>query len=128
MTLIEMMAQRSTAGLSNGAIESSRRDMAIHLLDTVSAWIAGRTTREGQQLYQLRRGGQVSLAHFDTSLLDSIALSTATARLTEVDDMHMASCTAPGAVVIPTALAIAAQFPSKPPSAARIAASCRATK
>lgn len=123
MTLIDTIAERITLGPPSSAIDGFHGEMAVHLLDTVSAWIAGRATSEGQQLYALRRGAGQTPALFDDSLLDAIALTTATARLTEVDDMHMASCTTPGAIVTLTALAIAAQLPPDRRSAARVSAS-----
>ncbi|WP_421956407.1 MmgE/PrpD family protein [Polaromonas sp.] len=123
MTLIDTIAERITLGPPPGAIEGFDGEVAIHLLDTVSAWIAGRATSEGKQLYDLRRGGGHTPALFDASLLDSIALTTATARLTEVDDIHMASCSTPGAIVTLTALAIAAQLPPDRRSAERLSAS-----
>ncbi len=82
----------------------TRRQLAIHLLDTVGAWIAGTATEEHAMLTRLFHGEP----------LDRVALGVATTRLTEIDDIHMASCTTPGSVVVPCALAIAAR---KPPDA-----------
>lgn len=111
MTLIDTIAQRITAGPSSDAVESAAQMLSIHVLDTVGAWIAGRATREGQLLYGLRDGTAAIHTPFDSSLLDTIGLLTATTRSTEVDDIHMASCTTPGAVVVMTALALAAHAP-----------------
>jgi 2-methylcitrate dehydratase PrpD len=44
-------------------------------------------------------------------LLDQIALRVAMIRNTEIDDIHMESCTTPGSVVVPVALTLAAAFP-----------------
>ncbi|WP_426139181.1 MmgE/PrpD family protein [Pseudomonas sp. DWP3-1-2] len=111
MTLIDTLAQRITAGLSLDAMESAAPMLSVHVLDTVGAWIAGRATTEGRLLNGLRGGLAAGHASFDSSVLDTVGLFTATARLTEVDDIHMASCTTPGALVVMTALALAANVP-----------------
>jgi 2-methylcitrate dehydratase PrpD len=81
--------------------------LAIHLLDTVGAWIAGGATEEGEKLASLVAGPGRPLSVFDRQPLDRIALAVATTRLTEIDDIHMPSCTTPGSVIIPTALVVA---------------------
>ncbi|MDO8317991.1 MmgE/PrpD family protein [Rhodoferax sp.] len=129
MTRIDTIAQRITSRALPAAMEDTCLAMPIHVLDTVGAWIAGRASCEGVQLQQLKDAGAKVPTVFDASLLDSIALAAATARLTEVDDMHMASCTTPGAVVILTALALAADVVSGPVGAigaGRLAASIHA--
>lgn len=129
MTCIDTIAQRLTSGPLLATLEGACPALPIHLLDTVGAWIAGRASSEGVQLHQLKEGGAHAPAVFDGSVLDSIALATATARLTEVDDMHMASCTTPGAVVVLSALALAADVASGPVGAiglGRLAASIHA--
>jgi 2-methylcitrate dehydratase PrpD len=124
MTRIDTIAQRITSGPLPTVMEDACSALPIHLLDTVGAWIAGRTSCEGVQLHQLKDAGAKVPAVFGASVLDSIALATATARLTEVDDMHMASCTTPGAAVILTALSlVAAAGPADAISAGRLAAS-----
>ena len=129
MTRIDTLAQRLTSGLPPAAMEDACSALPIHLLDTVGAWIAGRASAEGVHLRQLKEGGAQVPAVFVESVLDSIALTTATARLTEVDDIHMASCTTPGAVVVLSALALAANVASGPAGAVgqgRLAASIHA--
>ena len=70
----------------------------LHVMDTVVAFLAGVRTREGEALSQLYGGeGGAALA----------AAASAIARLSECDDIHLASCVTPGAVVIPVALAFA---------------------
>jgi 2-methylcitrate dehydratase PrpD len=91
----------------------TRRLLAIHLLDTVGAWIAGTATEEHAMLAHL----------FGDEPLDRAALGVATTRLTEIDDIHMASCTTPGSVVVPCALAMAAR---RPPDAHSFARALRA--
>ena len=71
----------------------------LHVMDTVVAFLAGVRTTEGQALCQLY-GGRADGAAL-------AAAASAIARLSECDDIHLASCVTPGAVVIPVALAFA---------------------
>ena len=90
--------------------EAIRQRLAIHLLDSVGAWIAGRATEEGQKLARLDAGANLPFGLLTRQPLDQIALGVATTRLTEIDDIHMASCTTPGSVVVPTAVVVAARL------------------
>jgi len=67
-----------------------------HVTDIVTAFHVGLKTKEGQAL----------AAFFGA---EKIAAAAAIARLSECDDIHLASCVTPGAVVIPVALALGAQ-------------------
>lgn len=75
-----------------------RETVALHAVDAVVAWAAGATTGEARAL---RDAG-----------LDGIALRCACARLSELDDIHLASCTTPGGIVVPAALTVAATLPA----------------
>ncbi|MFL5042372.1 MAG: MmgE/PrpD family protein [Xanthobacteraceae bacterium] len=85
--------------------------LKLHVVDTIGAWIAGSVTPEGRALAafhaQVRRGGEPKRA----ALLDEVARNCALARLSEVDDIHLASMTTPGAIVIPAALTMARSWP-----------------
>jgi 2-methylcitrate dehydratase PrpD len=71
----------------------------LHLMDTLAAFLVGAATADGQALcaFYGRRGDPAELA----------AGAAAIARASECDDIHLASCVTPGAVVIPVALALA---------------------
>src|SRR5258708_5337121 len=71
----------------------------FHVADTVAAFLAGIRTREGQALACLGKGR--------TDVADLSSLAAAVVRLTECDDIHLASCITPGSVVVPVALALA---------------------
>ncbi|MGH2876402.1 MAG: MmgE/PrpD family protein, partial [Solirubrobacteraceae bacterium] len=75
--------------------------VGARLLDGLGAHLAGAATSEG-------RAVAASVGRWDPGLLGSVAQRVATVRLTELDDIHMPTCTTPGAVVIPTAVALAA--------------------
>lgn len=75
--------------------------MKQHLVDIVGARIAGSRTHEG-----------IAVSRFASSIRDplhaSVIAGCAHARCTEVDDIHLTSCTTPGSVVVPTVMALAA--------------------
>lgn len=81
------------------------RLLEFHLLDTLGAWLAGSRTPEGTMLAALGVDARVG-----ETPLDAIALRVATIRLTEIDDIHMPSCTTPSSVVVPVALTLATAF------------------
>jgi 2-methylcitrate dehydratase PrpD len=87
-----------------------RELVELHLIDTVGAWIASTRTAEGAKLLRframLRARGQAG----ETLALD-LATRCALARLSEIDNIHLASMTTPGAIVIPGTLTLAAATP-----------------
>ena len=50
----------------------------------------------------------------DRDVAAAVSRRVAITRMTELDDIHMASCTTPGAVVVPTALTVAAALGASP--------------
>jgi 2-methylcitrate dehydratase PrpD len=107
MHVLEQIGEWVTAKGDGPLPQSVRQRLSIHLLDTVGAWIAGGVTDEGKMLKRLASDSSESLPLFGRQPLDRIALGVATTRLTEIDDIHMPSCTTPSSVVVPTALVIA---------------------
>ncbi len=77
--------------------------VGMRTFDTLAALVAGSMTEEGRAIAASLRG-------FDDGLPTTVTRRVATVRLTELDDLHMASCTTPGAVVIPTAITLAASL------------------
>jgi len=51
-----------------------------------------------------------------TDVRDDVALNCALARLSEVDDIHLAAMITPGAIVVPGALTIARSWPDADPA------------
>jgi 2-methylcitrate dehydratase PrpD len=80
--------------------------LRLHVADTFGALVAATATAEGKALIGFRR--QMQSFAGTTNVLDDIALYCALARLSEVDDIHLASMITPGSIVIPAALALAA--------------------
>jgi 2-methylcitrate dehydratase PrpD len=99
------LAQLGNRVASRRAPEGPARELLeLHIIDTVGAWIAGAATTEGAALLRLRAAMRDSAG--DLRGLD-LAIRCALARLSEIDDIHLASMTTPGAIVIPAALTLA---------------------
>ncbi|MFC2012416.1 MmgE/PrpD family protein [Chloroflexota bacterium] len=87
--------------------------LKMHLLDTIGAMLVGSQTPAGEAigkvLGNLKAHGNIPAVGYSvrTSLLPSIMVGCAGARCTEVDDIHLPSCTTPGSVIIPSALSLA---------------------
>jgi len=109
-SLAELVHDVGPESLSASALDKVK----LHLLDTVGAMVAGADLEEGRALarflkdHENPRGiavpGFTTDAPVDTAILTSVAAC----RATEMDDIHLASCTTPGSVVVPTVLALTA--------------------
>jgi 2-methylcitrate dehydratase PrpD len=108
--LIETLAACVVASQSAVVERSSLDTVRAHVFDTLGAMCAGLQTSEG---YVTRRA---FAGLYSGDQLNGVALSpgylaavmSACARLTEADDIHIQSCTTPGSVVVPAALAATA--------------------
>jgi 2-methylcitrate dehydratase PrpD len=87
----------------------------LHIFDTLGAGLAGACTEEGKihgnlikEMFSFLEGTGVPVAGFGFSapLPYAVFLSCISARLTETDDIDIASCTTPGSVVVPAALSL----------------------
>ena len=99
VTVISELAAFVAGAKASELPPAQRERLRLHLTDTVIAAVAGARIPEGQALRAL--GGESDLA-------SQIGRQAAAARLTEIDDIHLASCTTPSAGVVPVALPIAA--------------------
>lgn len=79
--------------------------LRLHVADTLCAWIGATGTPEGQSLIRFRRQHRSG-----DRLADDIATHCAITRLSEIDDIHLASMTTPGSIVIPAAMTLAASL------------------
>jgi 2-methylcitrate dehydratase PrpD len=95
-TALETMAAFVAEGIRGRVPPATRAAAGLHVIDTVGAWIAGAHTAEGRALIALR--GPAA----------DLATACAVARSSEIDNIHLASATTPGGIVIPAALVIAA--------------------
>src|SRR5580704_8138146 len=96
MTTLETMAALIAEGIRARLPAATQAVARLHVIDAVGAWVAGAHTAEGRALIAFR--GPVP----------DLATACALARLSEIDNIHLASGTTPGGVVIPAALVIAA--------------------
>src|SRR5262245_26199858 len=96
MTALETMAAFVADGIRGRVPTATRAVARLHVIDTVGAWIAGACTVEGRALIAFRGPAP------------DLATACAVARSSEMDNIHLASATTPGAIVIPAALVIAA--------------------
>ena len=113
-TALEALAF-SLASLRAEAIAGPMREkLALHVVDATGAWIAASHTAEGRALIAFR--GTVQTAGGEPSLFADVATSCALARSSEIDDIHLASMTTPGSIVVPGALTIARALPDMNPS------------
>src|SRR5881396_2824149 len=101
MTVLEQLG----AHVARGGAGLPREALRLHVADTVGAWIAGSATPEGRGL--LKFG-----ANRD-AMPDRVAMHCALARLSEIDDIHLASGITPGSLIVPAALTIAASLGQK---------------
>jgi 2-methylcitrate dehydratase PrpD len=77
--------------------------VAARTLDACGAFLAGAATAEGRAIREHAAG-------WDPGPAAAVARLVATIRLTELDDIHMPSCTTPGAVVVASAVTIGAEL------------------
>jgi 2-methylcitrate dehydratase PrpD len=110
MASLETLGAYVARDIRNQVSDDVRTQLGLHLTDTVTAWIATRATREAQVLRKFQ--GEAKQSEADVGL--DILINCALTRLSEIDDIHLASMITPGSIVIPGALAIAAQLPPDP--------------
>jgi 2-methylcitrate dehydratase PrpD len=96
MTALETMAGFVAEGIRGRVPPATRAVARLHVIDTVGAWVGGAHTAEGRALIAFRGPAP------------DLATACAVARSSEVDNIHLASTTTPGSIVIPAAVVIAA--------------------
>lgn len=109
MTVLAQLAELLVSLRERSPLPNDRERLAIHVLDTVGSWIGGCATEEGIKLSSLKSASPPGIPLLGDDPLDRIALGVATVRLTEIDDIHTASCTTPSSVVVPTCLTLVAR-------------------
>ncbi|HUY59724.1 MAG TPA: MmgE/PrpD family protein [Solirubrobacteraceae bacterium] len=85
--------------------------VVVRTLDTLGALVTGAGTAEG--------GAIGRFAGWDDGVLGDVVRRVAMTRMTELDDIHMRTCTTPGAVVVPTAVTVGAALNAGPAAYAR---------
>jgi 2-methylcitrate dehydratase PrpD len=108
MSALERLAGAIASCEARG--ERVREAIEMHLVDTVGAWIASTRTAEGLALLRFRAAMRASGRAGDDPALD-LAIRCALARLSEIDDIHLASMVTPSAVIFPAVLTLAQTMP-----------------
>jgi 2-methylcitrate dehydratase PrpD len=80
--------------------------LRLHVADTIGAWIAATPTAEGRALSRFQAAAQPEAGDRTGDMLRDVAVNCALARLSEIDDIHLASMTTPGGIVVPAALTL----------------------
>ena len=113
MTIVDRLGAHAAGGYRRGLAGPARDALRLHFADTVGAWIAACKTAEARALLRFGPPGGAGLP-------GRVGLACALARLSEVDDIHLASGTTPGSLVVPSALTIGAALgrPSREVAAA----------
>jgi 2-methylcitrate dehydratase PrpD len=89
------------AGAKASALPAADQErLRLHFTDTAVAALAGAHIPEGRALQNLGDDGALAIR---------IGRQAAAIRLTEIDDIHLPSCTTPSAGVVPVALMLAAR-------------------
>src|SRR5262249_22080298 len=103
VTVLERLGAHAAGGYGRGPPGAALTGLRLHVADTVGAWVAACTTAEGRALLAFEPAERASLP-------GRVALACALARLSETDDIHLASCTTPGALVVPAAITVGASL------------------
>jgi 2-methylcitrate dehydratase PrpD len=99
MSVIGQLAS-FVCGVKASALPAAQRErLRLHFTDTIVAAVAGTHIPEGKALQSF--GAPASLA-------ERTGRYAAAIRLTEIDDIHLPSCTTPSAGIVPVALMLAA--------------------
>jgi 2-methylcitrate dehydratase PrpD len=95
--LAEFILSRDLAELPSARFDRVK----MHIVDTCGARLAGSRLDEGKSIGRVVRATRDRVA-------GAVLAGCAQARCTEIDDIHLTSCTTPGSVIVPTVLALAA--------------------
>jgi 2-methylcitrate dehydratase PrpD len=113
MSLIGSMAEFVSGTDSATLSPDTLAHAKMHILDTVGAMLAGPRTPEGVAIGKFIESLDDQATHpvigyvLTASLPHAVFGATAATRSTEIDDIHLGSCTTPGSVVVTTALCLA---------------------
>lgn len=103
MTALEDYAR----GLASAPAPDEAR-LTLHLMDSLGACIAGTRSAAGREI-----AAAAAMPGFGSSALDRVATAVAMTRLTEIDDIHMRSCTTCGSIIVPAAVIMAGELNSE---------------
>ena len=99
MRVVDELASFVATAKASALPAAENERLRLHVADTAIAALAGARIAEGRALQNFG----------DDALAGRIGRQAAAIRLTEIDDIHLPSCTTPSAGVVPVALMLAAQ-------------------
>ena len=108
MTALQQLGGSIASGVRGSITPDVREALKLHVIDTMGAWVATAATQEARALTAFR--DDVRKASPGDLALE-VMINCALPRLSEIDDIHFASMITPGAIVVPSALTIAASLP-----------------
>lgn len=114
MTALEHLGRYLASGQDLAPL--ARANVRLHVIDTVAAWITGAHTAEGQALIGFRAELERN-APEAARVSAAVATHCGLARLSEIDDIHLAAMTTAGGIVVPAALTLAASLRDIEPAA-----------
>jgi len=107
MTALSQLGAFVADGIRGRVTGKVRERLALHVTDTVAAWVAASPTAEARLLETFR----AVLPQDSGDPSSDIAINCAQVRSSEVDDIHLAAMITPGSMVVPATLSIAAAMP-----------------
>jgi len=110
MTALQQLGGYIASGVRQSLTPELREALKLHVIDTVGAWVATAATHEARALTKFRN--EVRKASPGDLALE-VMINCALPRLSEIDDIHFASMITPGAIVVPSALTMAAALPGQ---------------
>jgi 2-methylcitrate dehydratase PrpD len=99
VSVIAELASFVAGAKASGLPAAEQERLRLHFADTAVAALAGANIPEGKALQKLGDDGALAIR---------IGRQAAAIRLTEIDDIHLPSCTTPSAGVVPVTLMLAA--------------------
>lgn len=112
MTTIAKLSDFISGATFDTLPQETTDHVKLHILDTVGAMLVGAQTLEGVAIGRLVAKfaiqGNIPVIGYSirTALLPAIIAGCSATRCTEIDDIHLESCTTPGSVIAPTALSL----------------------
>lgn len=116
MPLLDNLAE-FVSGLSFDSLSAQTLEKTeLHVFDALGAMLAGASSEESRAISGLFKkmtpfDGEMDIPvagfGFAAPLPQAAVITSLSARMTEIDDIHLLSCTTPGSIIVPTALSAA---------------------
>lgn len=108
MNLTERIAQHVVEIEASKINSETLEQTKLHILDTIGSSLVGLRSNHGRSLVEFSKSIDANFEGKSSDFERIFELCSVT-RSTEMDDIHLESCTTPGSVVIPTALLVSSR-------------------